>query len=190
MPAYELFCLARPTLARADLARMMQRVGNIVFEKGGVITNISSYDEQPLAYRVKKSNEKYNSVSAAVRVATAGVAAPRAPAAPCPHRAPSPRPPAAPPSRFPRRAAAPTRRPPPPGTPQAHMWQMDFVVQPQVLRDINHQLKVDEGVLRFSTLKRRVLPAIDKDLRRQAAQQQRLAEQQQQQQQPAAAGEQ
>jgi hypothetical protein len=62
---------------------------------------------------------------------------------------------------------------------QAQMWQMDFVVQPEVLRDINHQLKVDEGVLRFSTLKRRVLPAINKDLKRQV-QQQRLLEQQQQ----------
>jgi ribosomal protein S6 len=63
MPAYELFCLARPTMARANLAKMMQRVGTIVFERGGLVTNISSYDEQPLAYRVKKSNEKYTSVS-------------------------------------------------------------------------------------------------------------------------------
>lgn len=65
MPAYELFCLARPTLARADLAKIMHRVGSIVFERGGVITNVASYDEQPLAYKVKKSNEKYSSVSAA-----------------------------------------------------------------------------------------------------------------------------
>ncbi len=170
MPAYELFCLARPTLARADLARMMQRIGSIVFDKGGVITSVSSYDEQPLAYRVRKSNEKYNSVSGGPRAA-AGCGCPRA--ACWPRRlSPSPRAP---------RAHQP-RGPSPP--PQAHMWQMDFVVQPQVLRDINHQLKVDEGVLRFSMLKRRVLPAIDKDLKRQAAQQQRLAEEQQ----PAAAG--
>jgi ribosomal protein S6 len=50
------------------------------------------------------------------------------------------------------------------------MWQIDFVVQPNVLQDISHQLKVDEGVLRFATLKRRVLPPIDKELRKQAQQ--------------------
>ena len=46
------------------------------------------------------------------------------------------------------------------------MWQMDFVVQPQVLADIRHQLKVDEGVLRFATLKRRVVPSM-KELKNQ-----------------------
>lgn len=40
---------------------------------------------------------------------------------------------------------------------QAHMWQMDFVVSPTALRSINHELRVDEKVLRYVIVKRPLL---------------------------------
>lgn len=38
---------------------------------------------------------------------------------------------------------------------QAHMWQMDFVLGPEALRDVNHELRVNEEVLRWIVLKRK-----------------------------------
>lgn len=62
MPLYELLCLARPRLPREDMSRMISRVGSAVFDKGGVITELKSFAEQPLAYPIRKTHGKYEEV--------------------------------------------------------------------------------------------------------------------------------
>lgn len=62
MPLYELLCLARPVLPRAELAAMISAVGGLVYDKGGVITNVVSYGKQPLAYRIKGVQGKFEEV--------------------------------------------------------------------------------------------------------------------------------
>ncbi|WIA29583.1 hypothetical protein OEZ86_012075 [Tetradesmus obliquus] len=60
MPLYELLCLARPLLPRDELGRMIQKVGSMVYSKGGVITNVHSYGEQNLAYKIKGVQGKFD----------------------------------------------------------------------------------------------------------------------------------
>jgi ribosomal protein S6 len=62
MPLYELLCLARPLLPRNELQRMIQKVGGMVYEKGGVVTNVVSYGKQPLAYKIKGVQGKFDEV--------------------------------------------------------------------------------------------------------------------------------
>mmetsp|Transcript_6986 Transcript_6986/g.21400 ORF Transcript_6986/g.21400 Transcript_6986/m.21400 type:complete len:128 (-) Transcript_6986:1504-1887(-) len=60
MPLYEIVCLAKPALARPHLARMMQRVGDLVMSDGGIVADVVSYGEQHLAYDIRKPFEKYD----------------------------------------------------------------------------------------------------------------------------------
>eukprot|EP00882_Tetradesmus_deserticola_P012043 GHRQ01012755.1.p1 GENE.GHRQ01012755.1~~GHRQ01012755.1.p1 ORF type:complete len:133 (+),score=43.70 GHRQ01012755.1:478-876(+) len=60
MPLYELLCLARPLLRKDELGRMIQKVGSLVHSKGGVITNVNSYGEQNLAYKIKGVQGKFD----------------------------------------------------------------------------------------------------------------------------------
>jgi hypothetical protein len=62
MPLYELVCLARPRLERADMVKMMQRVGALVMDRGGVLTRIQSYGEQRLATDIRRPFERYSEV--------------------------------------------------------------------------------------------------------------------------------
>ncbi len=62
MPVYELLCLARPALAKDEVGRMIRRVGAVLYERGGVIMDIRSYGDQPLAYKVRGGREKYEQV--------------------------------------------------------------------------------------------------------------------------------
>lgn len=62
MPAYELLCLVRPVLSKQELQRMIHKVGSMVYGKGGVITNVQSYGEQMLAYKVSNVHGKYDKV--------------------------------------------------------------------------------------------------------------------------------
>eukprot|EP00955_Chlamydomonas_euryale_P024484 257937-Chlamydomonas_euryale.AAC.7 len=62
MPLYEIVCLAKPALARPHLARMMQRVGDLVMSDGGIVADVVSYGEQHLAYDIRKPFEKYDKV--------------------------------------------------------------------------------------------------------------------------------
>jgi hypothetical protein len=62
MPLYELFCLAKPRLAKQQLADIIKLVGKSVIDKGGVITDIKSFGEQPLAYEIRRPGEKYAEV--------------------------------------------------------------------------------------------------------------------------------
>lgn len=63
MPLYELLCLARPLLARDQLQRMIEKVGGMVYSKGGVVTNVVSYGKQPLAYKISGVHGKFDEVS-------------------------------------------------------------------------------------------------------------------------------
>lgn len=63
MPLYELLCLARPALAKQDVLRMVQRIGSVVYDKGGVVTNFKSYGDQYLAYKIKGVHGKYDQVN-------------------------------------------------------------------------------------------------------------------------------
>lgn len=62
MPLYELLCLAQPALPRQDLVRMMRRVGELVMDRGGVLTSIVSYGEQHLAYDIRRPFQRFPKV--------------------------------------------------------------------------------------------------------------------------------
>ena len=70
MPLYELLCLARPLLQRDELQRMIQKVGGLVYTKGGVVTNVVSYGKQPLAYKISGVQGKYEEVRPDLQTAT------------------------------------------------------------------------------------------------------------------------
>lgn len=64
MPLYELLCLSKPALPRAELVAMMQRVSLVIMQRGGVLTNLLSYGEQHLAYDLRRPFERYSKVCA------------------------------------------------------------------------------------------------------------------------------
>lgn len=74
MPLYELLCLVRPALQRDELQRLIQKVGGLVYSKGGVVTDVVSFGTQPLAYKIRGVQGKFDEVSSsktADQVATA-----------------------------------------------------------------------------------------------------------------------
>lgn len=64
MPVYELFCLARPKLARKQLASLIKTACTSVFTNNGVLTEVLSYDLRDLAYPIRKAGSKYEEVRA------------------------------------------------------------------------------------------------------------------------------
>lgn len=62
MPLYELFCLAKPRLQKKQLAEIMKVANSAVLNHGGVITDIKSFGQQPLAYEIKRPGEKFSEV--------------------------------------------------------------------------------------------------------------------------------
>lgn len=52
MPVYELFALIRADLSREKIVAVLRRTGNTVLKGNGVLTDLKSYGEQPLAYRI------------------------------------------------------------------------------------------------------------------------------------------
>jgi ribosomal protein S6 len=68
MPLYELFCLARPALAKDELFKMIQKVGKAVYSRGGVVTEFTSYGQQNLAYKISGVHGKYTEVSCLCRM--------------------------------------------------------------------------------------------------------------------------
>ena len=64
MPVYELFCLARPQLAREKLAGLIKTACTTVFANNGVLTDVLSYDCRELAYPIRKAGSKYDEVCA------------------------------------------------------------------------------------------------------------------------------
>ncbi|KAL3136693.1 28S ribosomal protein S6, mitochondrial [Trebouxia sp. C0009 RCD-2024] len=59
MPVYELFCLARPQLAKEQLASLIKTACTSVFTNNGVLTEVQSYDLRDLAYPIRKAGSKY-----------------------------------------------------------------------------------------------------------------------------------
>lgn len=136
MPLYDLVCLAKPALERTVLSGMMQRVGTVVMDRGGVLTDIKSYGDQLLAYDIKKPFERYDKVCDCMctdlcmptdaygfvhallpchMVLTQSIA-------PC--------------------------------CVQAHIWQMTFKLNPQGKQHVDHVLRVNKDVLRWVLVKR------------------------------------
>lgn len=64
MPVYELFCLARPQLAKEQLASLIKTACTSVFTNNGVLTEVQSYDLRDLAYPIRKAGSKYEQVCA------------------------------------------------------------------------------------------------------------------------------
>ena len=42
------------------------------------------------------------------------------------------------------------------------MWQLEFMANASILNDMQHNLRVDEGVLRWTVVKRRAIPKLPK----------------------------
>ncbi|KAL6763222.1 ribosomal protein S6 [Haematococcus lacustris] len=97
MPLYELMCLAKPALARPLMVEMMKRVGKLVTEKGGVVTDIKSFGDQHLAYDIRRPYERYA---------------------------------------------------------KAHIWQMTVMTGPAALREVLTELRNNDNVLRYISIKR------------------------------------
>jgi len=68
MPLYELLCLAKPALGRPEQVRMIQRVAEKVMDSGGVVTGLTSYGEQHLAYDVRKPFQRFDKVCVCVHM--------------------------------------------------------------------------------------------------------------------------
>jgi len=62
MPLYELFCVAKPTLQKPDLARIIKRTAQLVMQSDGVLTDIKYYGVNALAKTVKSGRDKYTDV--------------------------------------------------------------------------------------------------------------------------------
>lgn len=81
MPLYELFCLARPQLAKAQMADIIKLAGRTVLDKGGVITDIKSFGDQSLAYEIQRPGERHSHVGSTGASRPARLCLPRL----CPH---------------------------------------------------------------------------------------------------------
>lgn len=42
--------------------------------------------------------------------------------------------------------------------PQAHIWQLNFMLNPESLNDVNHELRVNENVIRWAIVKKPDVP--------------------------------
>ena len=135
-----MFCMAKPAIGRAAVGSMMRLAGTTVLNKGGVLTDIVSFGQQDLAYDIRNQGVKYSQVR--------GCRAPcyrltrTRPAGCCMHR------PAA------------RRLDPAASVLQAEIFQMDFMVDPAALEELEHDLKVDERVLRYVLQKKDPLPRL------------------------------
>lgn len=125
---YELMCLAKPALPRAEMAFMMQQAGDLIMDRGGVVTDVVSFGEQLLGYDVRKPFVKFDRVRSR--------SARRTGCAPWGRRNPAPRPWQCP-------------------SLQAHMWQMRFAAPSGAIQELDRQLKLNENVLRHVVTNRR-----------------------------------
>lgn len=62
MPFYELFCLARPGLARAARSDLMSSLGKKVLESGGIVTDVTAHGERRLAYEIRRPGVTFGEV--------------------------------------------------------------------------------------------------------------------------------
>lgn len=64
MPLYELFCLTRPAAGRQALSQILKTAGQAVLNKGGVLTDLTFFGEQRLAYEIRNPSGKFGMVRA------------------------------------------------------------------------------------------------------------------------------
>ena len=62
MPLYELFCLARPTLFKNEVASLIRRTALSVMHSDGIVTEILYYGTVPLAKAVRSGNNHFTDV--------------------------------------------------------------------------------------------------------------------------------
>lgn len=62
MVLYELFCLARPHLGRTQYFDIVKSSATTVLSRGGVLTDIKSFDERELAYPIFRSGTRIEEV--------------------------------------------------------------------------------------------------------------------------------
>eukprot|EP00884_Botryococcus_braunii_P022628 jgi/Botrbrau1/9049/Bobra.0376s0025.1 len=58
MVLYELFCLARPQLGRAQYFDIIRSSATTILSGGGVLTDVKSFDERELAYPIFRSGTR------------------------------------------------------------------------------------------------------------------------------------
>jgi ribosomal protein S6 len=62
MPLYALFCLTRPQAGKEALTQIIRTAGQAVLARGGVLTDVTSFGEQQLAYEIRKPAGKFDQV--------------------------------------------------------------------------------------------------------------------------------
>lgn len=62
MVLYELFCLARPGLRRQQHYNIIKASASAVLNRGGVLTDVKSFDERALAYPIFRSGTRIEEV--------------------------------------------------------------------------------------------------------------------------------
>jgi len=130
MPFYEVFALAKPKLATAQAAEVLRGAATVLLKGGAILTDIKSYGEREIAYKIRRPGAAFD--EARTRAGTPGCIASCA---------------------VWLGGASRVWR-----VVQAFMWQMGFMADPRTLMD--HQLKVDEHVLRFMVFRKRALPKL------------------------------
>ena len=142
MVLYDFLMIVKSSVPKSQLGDILRRTGARVLDAGGVITDITSYGTQTLAYEFKSPGEKHFEVRPPRRSpGPCGISARRGAAAnlttPNAARSPSPGFRALP--------------------PQAHMMQMSFNVKPTLIEELKHDMRTDERVLRWIAVKDRAL---------------------------------
>jgi len=132
MPFYEVFALVKPKLATAQCAEVLRGAATVLLKGGAILTDIKSYGEREIAYKIRRPGAAFD--EARTRAGMPGCIA---------HCAAS------------LGGASRVWR-----VVQAFMWQMGFMADPRTLKELDHQLKVDERVLRFMVFRKRALPKL------------------------------
>ena len=137
MPLYELFCMARPALARPDAAQLIRNIAGAVLNRDGVLTDIKSFGDRQLAYTIKRPGQRYEEVIL-LPAGTSGVGRVDLSLINDDGRIVT----SAPQWLHVVAALHPWRPPNDCALLQAFMWQVDFAASPSVLDDLKHLLKV------------------------------------------------
>jgi len=63
MPLYDFVVMVKPAVDRRNLVEFMTRVGQCVYTRSGVVTNIKSFGRVNLAYNIKKRDRRFSEVN-------------------------------------------------------------------------------------------------------------------------------
>ncbi|CAN5961828.1 unnamed protein product [Sphagnum jensenii] len=62
MPLYDFVVMVKPAVDRRNLVEFMTRVGQRVYARSGVVTNIKSFGRVNLAYDIKKRDGRFSEI--------------------------------------------------------------------------------------------------------------------------------